>query len=75
MDGDVELTGAMQGRDVRSNRMVTKDVSGVLTHLLPAAVNPSWKHDQELHQRGSDHALLVVDAAARTAATACANAS
>ena len=38
MDGDVELTGAMQGRDVRSNRMVTKDVSGVLTHLLPAAV-------------------------------------
>lgn len=35
MDGDVELTGAMQGRDVRSNRMATKDVSVVLTHLLP----------------------------------------
>ena len=27
MDGDVGLTGAMQGRDVRSNRMATKDVS------------------------------------------------
>jgi pimeloyl-ACP methyl ester carboxylesterase len=32
MDGDVGLTGAMQGRDVRSNRMATKDVSVVLTH-------------------------------------------
>ena len=32
LDGDVGLTGAMQDRNVRSNRMATKDVSVVLAH-------------------------------------------
>src|SRR5262249_56760707 len=32
VDGDVGLMEAIQGRDVRSNRMATKDVSVVLAH-------------------------------------------